>query len=126
MCPALLSSFFPFTPNPLQQLTRCLIFPPLSPGQLRLGGHELPGKCLGEDGLPECFSVFFCCGDAGVGKSGDDGIDAIIKEDLLGLDVVNIQAKRWENPVGRPQVQAFVGSRALLILGSILAARKKI
>ncbi len=50
--------------------------------------------------------------DAGlaVGKSGDGGIDGIIKEDRLGLDVVYIQAKRWENPVGRPIVQTFAGS----------------
>lgn len=45
-----------------------------------------------------------------VGRSGDGGIDGIIKEDKLGLDVVNIQAKRWQNSVGRPEVQAFVGS----------------
>jgi len=52
--------------------------------------------------------------DAGqaVGKSGDDGIDGMIKEDRLGLDVVNIQAKRWRNTVGRPDIQAFVGSLA--------------
>ena len=50
--------------------------------------------------------------DAGkaVGQSGDGGIDGIIKEDKLGLDVVYIQAKRWENNVGRPVVQAFAGS----------------
>ena len=50
--------------------------------------------------------------DAGraVGRSGDDGIDGIIKEDKLGLDVVYIQAKRWSNSVGRPLVQAFAGS----------------
>ena len=50
--------------------------------------------------------------DAGlaVGKSGDGGIDGIIKEDRLGLDFVFIQAKRWENPVGRPIVQGFAGS----------------
>ncbi len=47
-----------------------------------------------------------------VGKSGDGGIDGIIKEDKLGLDVVNIQAKRWQNTVGRPEIQAFVGSLA--------------
>lgn len=47
-----------------------------------------------------------------VGKSGDDGIDGIIKEDKLGLDIVNIQAKRWQNTVGMPDVQAFVGSLA--------------
>ena len=45
-----------------------------------------------------------------VGRSGDEGIDGIIKEDKLGLDTVYIQAKRWENPVGRPVVQGFAGS----------------
>jgi restriction system protein len=51
--------------------------------------------------------------DAGkaIGKSGAGGIDGIIKEDKLGLDVVYIQAKRWENnPVGRPDVMPFVGA----------------
>jgi restriction system protein len=50
--------------------------------------------------------------DAGeaIGQSGDGGIDGIIKEDKLGLDVVYIQAKRWEATVGRPVVQAFAGS----------------
>ena len=45
------------------------------------------------------------------GKSGDGGIDGIIKEDKLGLDVVCIQAKRYfDANVGRPTVQQFVGS----------------
>ncbi len=50
--------------------------------------------------------------DAGsaIGRSGDGGIDGIIKEDKLGLDVIYIQAKRWTNTVGRPDVQAFAGS----------------
>ena len=50
--------------------------------------------------------------DAGqaVGQSGDGGIDGIIKEDKLGLDVVYIQAKKWEGTVGRPIVQTFAGS----------------
>jgi len=50
--------------------------------------------------------------DAGqaVGQSGDGGIDGIIKEDKLGLDIIYIQAKRWEAAVGRPIVQAFAGS----------------
>jgi restriction system protein len=50
--------------------------------------------------------------DAGqaVGKSGDGGIDGIIKEDKLGLDVIHIQAKRWQNTVGRPEIQSFAGS----------------
>ena len=44
-------------------------------------------------------------GDASVtGKSGDGGIDGIIKEDKLGLDVVCIQAKRWDGSVGRPVI----------------------
>lgn len=52
--------------------------------------------------------------DAGkaIGKSGDEGIDGIIKEDRLGLDIIYIQAKRWENVVGRPEIQKFVGALA--------------
>jgi len=50
--------------------------------------------------------------DAGkaIGKSGDGGIDGIIKEDKLGLDAIYIQAKRWANTVGRPEIQKFVGA----------------
>jgi restriction system protein len=50
--------------------------------------------------------------DAGrsIGGSGDEGIDGIIKEDKLGLDLVYLQAKRWEGSVGRPEVQRFVGA----------------
>jgi len=50
--------------------------------------------------------------DAGkaIGKSGDEGIDGIIKEDVLGLDMIYVQAKRWENVVGRPEIQKFAGS----------------
>ena len=43
-------------------------------------------------------------------KSGDEGIDGIIKEDKLGLDKIYIQAKRWEKQVGRPEIQKFVGA----------------
>jgi restriction system protein len=43
-------------------------------------------------------------------RSGDGGIDGVIKEDKLGLDSVYIQAKRWDAPIGRPIVQAFVGA----------------
>ncbi len=45
-----------------------------------------------------------------VGKSGDEGIDGIIKEDRLGLDIIYIQAKRWDNVVGRPEIQKFAGA----------------
>lgn len=54
--------------------------------------------------------------DAGraIGKSGDEGIDGTIKEDKLGLDIIYIQAKRWQpgNGVGRPELQKFVGALA--------------
>ena len=40
----------------------------------------------------------------------DGGIDGIINEDRLGLDVIYLQAKRWENTVGRPEIQKFVGA----------------
>jgi restriction system protein len=41
---------------------------------------------------------------------GDGGIDGIINQDQLGLDVIYLQAKRWENTVGRPEIQKFVGA----------------
>jgi restriction system protein len=50
--------------------------------------------------------------DAGeaVGRAGDEGIDRIIKEDRLGLDIIYIQAKRWDSTVGRPEIQKFAGA----------------
>lgn len=50
--------------------------------------------------------------DAGkaIGQSGDGGVDGIIKEDKLGLDVLYVQAKRWEGTVGRPEIHKFVGA----------------
>ncbi len=50
--------------------------------------------------------------DAGkaIGQSGDGGIDGIIKEDKLGLDAIYVQAKRWQNTVGRPDIQKFAGA----------------
>jgi restriction system protein len=45
-----------------------------------------------------------------IGKSGDEGIDGIINEDRLGLDVIYIQAKKWEGTVGRPEIQKFAGA----------------
>lgn len=54
--------------------------------------------------------------DAGkaIGKTSDEGIDGTIKEDKLGLDIIYIQAKRWQtgNTVGRPEIQKFVGALA--------------
>lgn len=50
--------------------------------------------------------------DAGkaIGQSGDEGIDGIINEDRLGLDVIYLQAKRWEGNVSRPEIQKFAGA----------------
>jgi restriction system protein len=50
--------------------------------------------------------------DAGqaIGRTGDGGIDGIIKEDKLGLDIVCIQAKRWSATVGAATVREFAGS----------------
>jgi len=46
--------------------------------------------------------------------SGDEGIDGIIMEDKLGFDLIYVQAKKWnpDHPVGRPDIQAFVGAIA--------------
>ena len=48
-------------------------------------------------------------GAPGRGNSGG-GIDGIIKEDRLGLDVVYVQAKKWAGTVGRPEIQKFAGA----------------
>lgn len=47
-----------------------------------------------------------------VGGSGDGGIDGVISLDRLGLEKVYVQAKRWQNNVGRPELQAFYGALA--------------
>jgi restriction system protein len=46
-----------------------------------------------------------------LGRSGDGGLDGVIYEDRLGMDLIYIQAKRWtDKTVGRPEIQAFVGA----------------
>ena len=45
-----------------------------------------------------------------LGQSGDEGVDGVIREDELGLDLIYVQAKRWQNSVGRPEVQKFFGA----------------
>ncbi len=45
-----------------------------------------------------------------IGRSGDEGIDGFINEDRLGLDVIYIQAKRWQATIGRPDIQKFAGA----------------
>jgi restriction system protein len=50
--------------------------------------------------------------DAGktLGRAGDGGVDGVINEDRLGLDVIYVQAKRWDGTVGRPEIQRFAGA----------------
>lgn len=45
-----------------------------------------------------------------IGGSGDQGIDGVINQDPLGLEKVYIQAKRWQNAVGEPEIRNFLGS----------------
>ncbi len=45
-----------------------------------------------------------------VGRSGDGGIDGVINEDRLGLDAVYVQAKRWLDNVGEPEIRDFKGA----------------
>ncbi len=45
-------------------------------------------------------------------KTGDEGIDGVINEDRLGLDVIYVQPKRWKSSIGRPEIQNFVGALA--------------
>ena len=45
-----------------------------------------------------------------IGKSGDEGLDWIIKEDRLALGIIYVQAKRWAATVGRPEIQKFAGA----------------
>jgi len=45
-----------------------------------------------------------------LGQSGDEGVDGVIREDELGLDLIYVQAKRWSKPVGRPEIQKFFGA----------------
>jgi len=47
-----------------------------------------------------------------MGKSGDGGIDGIINEDKLGLDVIYLQAKRWDNAVPVKEIRDFTGALA--------------
>ena len=102
----------------------------LSPEEmLEIGHSRLHGQLAADllmqvkEGSPEFFErlvvdLLLALGyggsrlDAGrtVGKSGDGGIDGVINEDRLGLDVIYIQAKRWENVVGRPEIQRFAGA----------------
>lgn len=47
---------------------------------------------------------------AALGRSGDNGIDGVVKQDALGLDKIYLQAKQWTGNVGSQEVRNFSGS----------------
>lgn len=94
-------------------------------GEFTLGGGYIQGKICDSNLLIESTPdrVALSRVDVGVrattsgppqvtfsGQSGDEGIDGIIREDRLGLEVIYLQAKRWQGAVGRPEIQRFVGA----------------
>jgi len=102
----------------------------VTPREQLEGGYQSIRRSLSQellDLLKKCSPTFFenivldvlvkmgyggSLKDAGkaIGRTGDGGVDGIIKEDKLGLDEIYIQAKRWEGTVGRPEIQKFVGA----------------
>ncbi len=114
-----------------ENTTKKEIFNLQTPEELIESGYERLRESLAQDllnNIKKCTPEFFenlvvellvhmgyggSIKDAGkaIGKSGDGGVDGIIKEDLLGLDAIYIQAKRYTDiTVGRPAVQSFVGA----------------
>lgn len=96
---------------------------------MEIGSQKLQKELASEllDRIKKCSPIFFetlvvellvkmgyggSRAEAGkaIGRPGDEGIDGIIKEDKLGLDIIYIQAKKWENQVGRPEIQKFAGA----------------
>lgn len=96
---------------------------------LEIGSQKLQKELASEllDRIKKCSPTFFeklvvellvkmgyggSRADAGkaIGRRGDEGIDGIINEDKLGLDIIYIQAKKWENQVSRPEIQKFAGA----------------
>jgi restriction system protein len=96
---------------------------------MEIGSQKLQKELASEllDRIKKCSPTFFeklvvellvkmgyggSRADAGkaIGRTGDEGIDGIIKEDKLGLDIIYIQAKKWENQVSRPEIQKFAGA----------------
>lgn len=116
--------------EPVQQAVAALLAQNETPEELIESGartirKELAGEILQR--IKNCSPIFFerlvvellvkmgyggSRQDAGraIGRSGDEGIDGVIHEDRLGLDVIYLQAKRWEAVVGRPEIQKFVGA----------------
>lgn len=96
---------------------------------MEIGSQKLQEELVSEllDRIKKCSPTFFeklvvellvkmgyggSLADAGkaIGRTGDEGIDGMIKEDKLGLDIIYIQAKKWENQVSRPEIQKFAGA----------------
>ena len=104
--------------------------PEITPEERLEGAHEELRDALADDlqkrvrtGTPRFFEhlvvrLLTAMGYGGgqvdraevTGRSGDEGIDGVIREDRLGLDMVYVQAKKWDNPVGPGEIDKFVGS----------------
>lgn len=117
-------------PNQSEKESSSSVSPPTTPLEQLEEGIEKINQTLSEELLREiktCSPSFFekvvvdlliAMGYGGtrkeagkvLGKTGDEGIDGIIKEDKLGMDTIYIQAKRWDTAVGRPEIQKFVGA----------------
>jgi hypothetical protein len=105
---------------PIEQLDG-LLSPPFEFGRTPLWAHGIPPTednrtLLKQESIVVELLLKMGYGgsrsDAGraIGRVGDEGIDGVINEDRLGLDVVYLQAKKWDGTVGRPEVQRFVGA----------------
>ncbi len=106
------------------------IYPDITPEEQLVAAHEELRDTLADDllrrvrtGSPKFFEnlvvrLLVAMGYGGgqldcaevTGKSGDEGIDGVIREDRLGLDMIYVQAKKWENTVGPGDIDKFVGS----------------
>jgi restriction system protein len=64
----------------------------------------------GGGGMPLIGEMGFAMADKLSAKPVTKVLDGIIKEDRLGLDIIYVQAKRWEATIGRPEIQKFVGA----------------
>jgi len=79
--------------------------------ELLMRVKEMPPHFFEKLVLGLMVSMGYGAADASLTKNGsDEGIDGVINEDQLGLDIVYLQAKRWDNQVGRPEIQKFAGA----------------
>jgi hypothetical protein len=86
------------------------VTPPTHPSQVKAASPSLFERLVVELLLKMGYGGSRQDAGRAIGRSGDEGIDGIINEDRLGLDIIYIQAKRWEAGVGRPEGLALPSS----------------